>query len=56
MAIIGGNCSLLGFDLEGNENFWTVSYLEVFTPVFRGCVKQMIPNTLKNFKCEDFGC
>ncbi|XP_061177262.1 Bardet-Biedl syndrome 2 protein homolog isoform X1 [Saccostrea echinata] len=25
MVIIGGNCSLQGYDLEGNENFWTVT-------------------------------
>ncbi|KAL4225721.1 Bardet-Biedl syndrome 2 protein [Mactra antiquata] len=25
MAIIGGNCSIQGFDLEGEENFWTVT-------------------------------
>lgn len=24
MVIIGGNCSLQGYDIEGNENFWTV--------------------------------
>lgn len=25
MVIMGGNCSLQGYDLEGNENFWTVT-------------------------------
>ncbi|XP_062616260.1 Bardet-Biedl syndrome 2 protein homolog [Saccostrea cucullata] len=25
MVILGGNCSLQGYDLEGNENFWTVT-------------------------------
>ena len=25
LAIIGGNCSILGFDDEGNEAFWTVT-------------------------------
>lgn len=25
MVVIGGNCSLLGFDLDGNESFWTVT-------------------------------
>lgn len=25
MVIMGGNCSLQGYDLEGNENFWTVA-------------------------------
>lgn len=24
MVIMGGNCLLQGYDLEGNENFWTV--------------------------------
>ena len=26
LAIIGGNCSLQGFDFAGNDPFWTVSY------------------------------
>ena len=26
MVILGGNCSLQGYDLEGNENFWTVNF------------------------------
>lgn len=25
LAIIGGNCSIQGFDFEGNDEFWTVS-------------------------------
>lgn len=25
MAIVGGNCSINGYDMEGNENFWTVT-------------------------------
>ena len=25
LAIAGGNCSLQGFDYEGNDQFWTVS-------------------------------
>ncbi|KAH3884129.1 hypothetical protein DPMN_008100 [Dreissena polymorpha] len=25
MVIVGGNCSIQGYDLEGNENFWTVT-------------------------------
>ena len=25
LAIVGGNCSLLGFDHEGNDPFWTVT-------------------------------
>jgi hypothetical protein len=25
LAIVGGNCSILGFDHEGNEQFWTVT-------------------------------
>ncbi|KAJ8298785.1 hypothetical protein KUTeg_022845 [Tegillarca granosa] len=25
MAIVGGNCSLQGYDMEGNETFWTVT-------------------------------
>ena len=25
LAIVGGNCSLQGFDSEGNDQFWTVS-------------------------------
>lgn len=25
MAIVGGNCSIQGYDMEGNENFWTVT-------------------------------
>jgi hypothetical protein len=25
LAIIGGNCSLQGFDYEGNDPFWTVT-------------------------------
>ncbi|KAK3101351.1 hypothetical protein FSP39_002925 [Pinctada imbricata] len=25
MVIVGGNCSLQGYDQEGNENFWTVT-------------------------------
>ena len=24
LAIIGGNCSLQGYDVEGNDLFWTV--------------------------------
>lgn len=27
LAIVGGNCSIQGFDLEGNDEFWTVSDL-----------------------------
>ena len=26
LAIGGGNCSLQGFDFEGNDQFWTVSF------------------------------
>ena len=26
MAIIGGNCSLQGYNVEGNDNFWTVGF------------------------------
>ena len=25
LAIVGGNCSLQGFDYEGNDPFWTVT-------------------------------
>ncbi|XP_052802145.1 Bardet-Biedl syndrome 2 protein homolog [Mya arenaria] len=25
MVIVGGNCSIQGYDVEGNENFWTVT-------------------------------
>jgi len=25
LAIVGGNCSLQGFNYEGNDSFWTVS-------------------------------
>jgi Bardet-Biedl syndrome 2 protein len=25
LAIVGGNCSIQGFDFEGNELFWTVT-------------------------------
>ncbi len=25
LAIVGGNCSLQGFDHEGNDPFWTVT-------------------------------
>lgn len=25
MVIVGGNCSIQGFDIQGNENFWTVT-------------------------------
>lgn len=25
LAIVGGNCSLQGFDHEGNDAYWTVS-------------------------------
>ncbi len=25
LAIVGGNCSLQGFDKEGNDPFWTVT-------------------------------
>jgi len=25
LAIVGGNCSIQGFDYEGNEQFWTVT-------------------------------
>ena len=25
LAIVGGNCSIQGFDLEGNDPFWTVT-------------------------------
>ena len=25
LALTGGNCSLQGFDIEGNDSFWTVS-------------------------------
>lgn len=25
LAIVGGNCSIQGFDFEGNDEFWTVS-------------------------------
>ena len=24
LAVVGGNCSLQGFDHEGNDPFWTV--------------------------------
>jgi Bardet-Biedl syndrome 2 protein len=26
LAIIGGNCSLQGYDVEGNDAYWTVSH------------------------------
>lgn len=29
MAFVGGNCSLQGFDQEGDEAFWTVTRDEV---------------------------
>ena len=25
LAFVGGNCSIQGFDMEGNDEFWTVS-------------------------------
>ena len=25
LAIVGGNCSIQGFDYEGNDPFWTVT-------------------------------
>jgi Bardet-Biedl syndrome 2 protein len=25
LAIVGGNCSIQGFDVEGNDLYWTVS-------------------------------
>lgn len=24
LAFVGGNCSIQGFDVEGNDEFWTV--------------------------------
>ena len=30
LAIVGGNCSIQGFDFEGNDEFWTVSENIVF--------------------------
>ena len=36
LAIVGGNCSIQGFDFEGNDEFWTVSLKPVcqhFNPV-----------------------
>lgn len=29
LAIVGGNCSLQGFDYEGNDPFWTVSHYSI---------------------------
>ena len=29
LALIGGNCSLMGYDKEGNDVFWTVSTLHI---------------------------
>ena len=26
LAYVGGNCSIMGFDHEGQDKFWTVSY------------------------------
>ena len=26
LALVGGSCSLLGYDQEGNDTFWTVSF------------------------------
>ena len=30
LVLVGGNCSIQGFDYEGNDEFWTVS--KVFIP------------------------
>ena len=33
LAIVGGNCSIQGFDFEGNDEFWTVSGNIIFLPM-----------------------
>ena len=30
LAIVGGNCSIQGFDYEGNDPFWTVTGIILF--------------------------
>ena len=35
LAVVGGNCSIQGFDVEGNELFWTVTGDNVSALAFR---------------------
>ena len=35
LAIVGGNCSIQGFDCEGNDEFWTVRGYIVFLILFK---------------------
>ena len=28
LVYVGGNCSVQGFDSEGKDRFWTVSYVD----------------------------
>ncbi|GAB5362785.1 hypothetical protein AAMO2058_000828400 [Amorphochlora amoebiformis] len=55
LAIVGGNCSLQGFDQEGNEMFWTVAGDNVTALCFRR--KQLIVGSedyeIRIFEGED---
>lgn len=55
LAIVGGNCSLQGFDCKGNEMFWTVTGDNVTALAFRG--KQLIVGSedyeIRVFEGED---
>ena len=34
MVVVGGNCSIQGYDAEGNEPFWTVTGDNVSAMIF----------------------
>ena len=36
LVLVGGNCSIQGFDFEGNDEFWTVS------KIFLACLQSII--------------
>lgn len=39
LALVGGNCSLQGFDFEGNDPFWTVSSLSDYRQLLHSDAK-----------------
>lgn len=48
LALVGGNCSIHGFDYEGNDAFWTVSDL--------GSVKFDLRFLLARIRCQIMSC
>lgn len=52
MAVVGGNCSVQGFDYEGNETFWTVAGDNVNSVVFADATGDGVENLI--FGSDDY--